>query len=70
MLLGLSQTPVQRADIHMAKAITETLFGFGDLAAIDINRGRDHGLPPYNEYRKYAYEYSYKRIDIRKKYWD
>ena len=52
MLLGLTQTHVQRVDGHMAKAVTETLFGFGDLAAININRGRDQGVPPYNEYRE------------------
>ena len=56
---GLVSTPMENLDQFMSGEVTNHLFeqknvpfsGL-DLAAINIQRGRDHGLRPYNEYRE------------------
>ena len=58
MMRGLVSTPMENLDQFMSGEVTNHLFeqknvpfsGL-DLAAINIQRGRDHGLRPYNEYR-------------------
>jgi hypothetical protein len=59
MMRGLVSTPMENLDQFMSGEVTNHLFeeknipfsGL-DLAALNIQRGRDHGLRPYNEYRE------------------
>ncbi|MCA9231799.1 MAG: hypothetical protein KDA57_14205 [Planctomycetales bacterium] len=56
ILLGLSVNKAQEIDTKMTDAVRDFLFGSPgaggmDLAALNIQRGRDHGLPLYNEMR-------------------
>uniref|UniRef100_A0A914VNX5 Chorion peroxidase n=2 Tax=Plectus sambesii TaxID=2011161 RepID=A0A914VNX5_9BILA len=59
MLNGMSGQASQLCDAQFPKALRDRLFeskteafsGF-DLPAFNIQRGRDHGLPPYVAYRK------------------
>jgi hypothetical protein len=59
-LLGLMNQEANRMDCSISSELTNHLFeppgqGFGaDLAAINIMRGREVGLPPYNAYREYC----------------
>ncbi|XP_066256998.1 chorion peroxidase [Euwallacea similis] len=56
-LSTLTTEPLQEVDASLSDALTKYMFRGGnpfgvDLAAINIQRGRDHGLRPYNEYRE------------------
>lgn len=60
MMEGLVSQMPQTTDAYFSTEITNHLFqknerreNFGlDLLAINIQRGRDHGIPPYNDFRK------------------
>ena len=60
MIEGLISQMPQTCDAYFSSEVTDHLFqknkhreNFGeDLLAINIQRGRDHGLPSYNSYRK------------------
>ncbi|KAL0850705.1 hypothetical protein ABMA28_006649 [Loxostege sticticalis] len=53
---GTFRQPAAKFDYTIDPDLTERVFSVlqtaADLSAIDIMRGRDQGLPPYNEYRK------------------
>ncbi|XP_049797648.1 peroxidase-like [Schistocerca nitens] len=59
LVRGLSSQPQENVDQYFTKEITWYLFRNGkplgqDLRAIDIQRGRDHGLASYNEARHHC----------------
>ena len=56
ILLGLTTTVAEEIDTKVTDGIRNFLFGDPgsggmDLAALNIQRGRDHGMPSYNEMR-------------------
>jgi peroxidase len=57
---GLYEERSQRMDEKLTTEVTNKLFKTmtdlgGDLAAFNIQRGRDHGLPPYNDWLEGCY---------------
>ncbi|CAG9859302.1 unnamed protein product [Phyllotreta striolata] len=57
ILSTLTGKPMQAVDRSFSEALTKYLFRGGspfgvDLPSINIQRGRDHGLRPYNDYRQ------------------
>ncbi|KAJ3666327.1 hypothetical protein Zmor_001776 [Zophobas morio] len=57
LLSTLTTEPLQQVDNNIAEALTRYMFRAGnafgiDLASLNIQRGRDHGLRPYNDYRE------------------
>uniref|UniRef100_A0AC34R5D8 ShKT domain-containing protein n=1 Tax=Panagrolaimus sp. JU765 TaxID=591449 RepID=A0AC34R5D8_9BILA len=53
ILRGLWNTAVKRPH-RMTPAITERMFGTTDLGSLNIMRGREHGIPAYNKWRKFC----------------
>ncbi|MGI9279463.1 MAG: peroxidase family protein [Endozoicomonas sp.] len=52
-LLGLAYQTHQKVDARVVNEVRNTLFGpTGDLVALNIQRGRDHGIPTYNQARE------------------
>ena len=60
IMYGLIGNESESFDTKFAEALARHLFiplgegGLADLSAINIHRGRDHGLPPYNEWRQFC----------------
>lgn len=60
ILRGMCTQPMQATDRHVSPDIHNYLFNYPydqpsmDLIALDIQRGRDHGLPSYNSCREWA----------------
>ncbi|KAI1731361.1 heme peroxidase domain-containing protein [Ditylenchus destructor] len=51
IIRGMMATPLKRPQ-RLTKTITEQMFGSTDLGSINIQRGRDHGLPSYMRFRQ------------------
>lgn len=53
IIRGFMTTAVKRPH-RMTPAITEKMFGSTDLGSLNIQRGRDHGIPSYNKMRNFC----------------
>ena len=65
ILRGLISKPVRRIDEFVNSILTTQLFGSFDLATLNIQRGRDHGIPPYMVYKKWATRFCGETSDFR-----
>ena len=55
LLRGLVTQNARRVDEFLSSALTNNLFREQlDLAALNIQRGRDHGIPPYLTWQRYC----------------
>ena len=71
LVRGLLEKPARQVDEYLNDILTNQLFADNatspgmDLAAINIQRGRDHGLPPYLIWRQWAEERCGKESEFR-----
>ncbi|XP_033760007.1 myeloperoxidase-like [Pecten maximus] len=65
---GMFYSPASLSDRFFASAIDRHLFGNLDLSALNIQRGRDHGLPGYVEYLELCFPSSPKPTNFRELY--
>ncbi|XP_050443541.1 peroxidase-like [Adelges cooleyi] len=62
LIRGLTMQNAEKIDMKYTKTMTNYLFsdpdnhelGGMDVVSLDIQRGRDHGLPSYTQFRKYC----------------
>ncbi|XP_067657302.1 peroxidase-like isoform X2 [Haliotis asinina] len=59
VLVGMVIDNAQRTDVHFSNGVSDHLFEKKDrppmdLVSLNINRGRDHGLPPYKAYKSFC----------------